>query len=761
MFTFFSSFFFLLLPAISIPIIIHLLFRRRYQRIRWAAMQFLLAAYRHTKTTLLLENLILLILRILLILFLIFLFARPIFRVTKALVTDTLAKDNYILVLDNSYSMGVRSENVSAFDRAKTQGRAIINKMQENDSISMITLNEVSKIELDFFKIRNDKEREQVLHIWDQIPITQMATDVEGSLRLVAQLVRNPDYSNKKIFVFTDLQKNAWEKTVTTNSILELWHEIRNASSVLTVVNVGFPNPQNLGIINLEHDNMVSLAGPNRFMAKIRNYSNQIYKDVAVMFFVDGQKQKTEYVSLAEDQEINVTFEAGFLQAGNHYITLQLPPDSLMLDNIRHLTFEVMDKINVLVVDGDPQTGNFASECDYLMAALGEDNQGLFNIRKVTTDQLSPLMSFAEYDVIVLANVAELDAFVVMEANQKTKLENFVDRGGGLWIWLGEKVSATNYNKTLYGIGRELLPAALDRHTGNINIEENKTTYSLDNFAEHRSWRYFQENKFFLEGLKKCLVYKYFTVILPNNDPNLTILATYTPGKEPAILERQFGRGKILLHTTTVDRHWANFHTDQYGDLFVIMVNELLQYLVLQPYRSHHLYVGSALMKNYDFYFNKIQILNPEDRSTVLESKVVGKSSTGKDIYRIIYANTEVSGIYRIRLSIPTQTLQERPELKRLILADPNLPSPEFQQLQQYFIVNPDPQEGNLQALSEEGFSQRLSGLDLEYKNEIASQFQEDIPIKDQEYWQYVIVILLMLAVAETFFAMWFGRYQK
>ncbi len=61
--------------ACAIPIIIHLLFRRRFQRLKWAAMKFLLAAYKKTKTTLLIEHILLLLLRILMIAVLVLIFA--------------------------------------------------------------------------------------------------------------------------------------------------------------------------------------------------------------------------------------------------------------------------------------------------------------------------------------------------------------------------------------------------------------------------------------------------------------------------------------------------------------------------------------------------------------------------------------------------------------------------------------------------------------------------------------------------------------
>src|SRR4249920_1772449 len=60
---------FLIIAAalVSVPIIIHLINRMRFKRIRWAAMEFLLKAQKRTRRRLIIEQLILLMLRCLLI----------------------------------------------------------------------------------------------------------------------------------------------------------------------------------------------------------------------------------------------------------------------------------------------------------------------------------------------------------------------------------------------------------------------------------------------------------------------------------------------------------------------------------------------------------------------------------------------------------------------------------------------------------------------------------------------------------------------
>src|SRR6266852_3066870 len=105
------------LAGIAIPIIIHLLNRKRFQVVDWGAMQFLQIS-ETTRRRLLIEELLLLLLRMGLIGILVMALAAP--YVTST-VLGNLAKDNrdVVLVIDGSASMGFAATGKSAHDAAK------------------------------------------------------------------------------------------------------------------------------------------------------------------------------------------------------------------------------------------------------------------------------------------------------------------------------------------------------------------------------------------------------------------------------------------------------------------------------------------------------------------------------------------------------------------------------------------------------------------------------------------------------------------
>src|SRR6266513_932218 len=87
---------------ISVPIIIHLINRMRFKRIRWAAMEFLLKAQKRTRRRLIIEQLLLLALRCLLIALVGFL----VLRFTGCGDNTLGGKPNlHIVLLDDTLSM--------------------------------------------------------------------------------------------------------------------------------------------------------------------------------------------------------------------------------------------------------------------------------------------------------------------------------------------------------------------------------------------------------------------------------------------------------------------------------------------------------------------------------------------------------------------------------------------------------------------------------------------------------------------------------
>ena len=122
--TFLSPFLLWFLAAVSVPVAIHLLNKRRHKTLQWAAMQFLLKATRESRGKKKLRHIVILICRALAIAALVFAAARPVVSGLLGWGAGTI--DHVVLVLDRSASMELRSG-----DGQDTKREIVIQKVRE------------------------------------------------------------------------------------------------------------------------------------------------------------------------------------------------------------------------------------------------------------------------------------------------------------------------------------------------------------------------------------------------------------------------------------------------------------------------------------------------------------------------------------------------------------------------------------------------------------------------------------------------------
>src|SRR4051794_17809541 len=107
------------LGAASLPIIIHLLNRRKFREMRWAAMRFLLEAIRKNSRRIRIEQWILLAVRTLLIILVVLAMAKPYLESLGALPILAGQRTHRGLVLDGSLSLAQSSGEGTPLQQAE------------------------------------------------------------------------------------------------------------------------------------------------------------------------------------------------------------------------------------------------------------------------------------------------------------------------------------------------------------------------------------------------------------------------------------------------------------------------------------------------------------------------------------------------------------------------------------------------------------------------------------------------------------------
>ena len=200
------------LIAISAPIIIHLLNRRRFKKIDWAAMDFLLEAQRLNRRRVKLEELILLILRCLALVLIGLLLARPSLNVNLSGVLKAEQTER-IIVLDDSLSMGSGVIGETPMDRLSSVLEKEINAIVNNNGQDLITI--VRTTEPDRFspnaEVLNEDSIGNLLNNLKNIKPSDKRGDLISALNHINDSFESKEVNFKKVvYLMTDLRSSDW-----------------------------------------------------------------------------------------------------------------------------------------------------------------------------------------------------------------------------------------------------------------------------------------------------------------------------------------------------------------------------------------------------------------------------------------------------------------------------------------------------------------------------------------------------------------------
>lgn len=175
------------LACVAIPIVIHLLFRRRRRPIRWAAMRFLLEAMRRQRRRLRLEQILLLVARCLLIALLAAAVARPMLRQAGFLGMDAGAGRRVYILIDNSLTASARDADgpATALDRHKSAAAALLASLGPGDTAGLIAL----AAPADGIVVPASADLSAVANLVNEIQPADSAMDLDSALQDIASAV--------------------------------------------------------------------------------------------------------------------------------------------------------------------------------------------------------------------------------------------------------------------------------------------------------------------------------------------------------------------------------------------------------------------------------------------------------------------------------------------------------------------------------------------------------------------------------------------
>jgi hypothetical protein len=549
----------------SIPVIIHILNRRRYREQKWAAMEYLLRAMRKNRKRLKFEQWLLLAVRCLLVGLLGLALARPMGCAGDA--ASALARQSglHVIVIDDSYSMAYEAERPTAkthLDQAKLLARSLLDRMTPGgDAVAIVTASKPAKT---VFPAGYDLEAAKAAI--SRIDQTATATDLPGALHLASQLAHDASAQPLRTL---DLLTDGTRSSVDVPGS-ELKDAARDASAGFTRIalhDLGLANQQHAAALSLEPASALTTARTGQsFRLLARSFGDDATR--GLQWKLDDQViPGGGDVHLTASSDPQVPVDVKFGRGGPRVVQVTLVgADRLKIDAVRWRAVAVEDRVKVLIVEGERGGGPLGSSGAFLRLALappgggtGKTSASPFDVEAISDLEL-PARALAEQRVVILAGVPQ-----IAEATAR-QLKSFVDAGGVLIVFLGEGVTSEGYAAM---VRSGLTPGALVKR---VASDEKGVTFDFKPEGNlHPMLEAFRREP--KSGLDTARTYTYWQL---ETGPKVErVLDFANDHRDPAITAQSVGAGRVVFVTTSAG---ADGWTSLPGRLaFVSLMQEMVR----------------------------------------------------------------------------------------------------------------------------------------------------------------------------------------
>jgi len=388
------------LALVSIPVIIHLLFRRRFRRVEWAPMRYLKLAIERHRRRIRLEQLLLLLLRMAVIAMLFLALARPLMHAHGwgSWLGGSL-RGSQLVILDDSLSMGYIVDGRSALDRAKTLASSLFESFGPKDRLSLVL---ASKPEQPLLREVVRVSSEEVRLLIDGIEPTGVFVSWLSTLQALDGLVSSGVYPLREVTLITDLRGVGW-----SDELADLASGWTGQNVNVRIMDVGSRDSFNVTLEDFKLVDRLTLVNtPTRIEAHVHNTTGQEIGETDAELIVDGKASTVRLPVLPPGDVTRVPLYVTLGEAGDHRLSLKLPDDAMDGDNQRWLIVHAKERMNVVLVDGEPSADPLGGEADFLALALstGFGQGDGFHIGIATDTEWDTVLA-SDADLIALTNV--------------------------------------------------------------------------------------------------------------------------------------------------------------------------------------------------------------------------------------------------------------------------------------------------------------------------------------------------------------------
>jgi len=713
--------------AIAIPIVIHLLNRRKVEHVVWAAMRFLRIGVERNQRRLRIEDLLLLIIRCVMVAMLALALARPAIKSVMGAMFGR-SEVTAVIIVDQSYSMSQNDGTRSRFDKAKTAAAQIIDTLPGGSSVAVW----MSSDSVNRLIPQPTRDLNLARATIGSATLCDRATDVAPALRSAIELLQVNPSLRKEIYFITDGQASGWKQMDVVRRLLQASRQEISTNLVL----VTSPEDQNLGVADLRQaSGLPGVDEPLRFSVKISNYGSSDARDVRVTLKVDSDDaaDETSIALITPGGSRTISLFAKLHGEGYHTITASIPPDRLPADDNRTIVVRAIGRVSVLLVDGNPGFSPRESEVFFLRNVFAAGDQSLVKATTISPAEL-PMTNLDEFDAVILADVpdfatATLDTFA-----------GYLQHGGGLMFFPGDRLRESFYNQQLLG-KYHFLCASFGTPKGQADAKDKLIALQERGF-EHPISAIWND-----PAAGSPAAANFFRITPLAIDPTGAsefagephVVMKFNDGT-PALLERTWGQGRVIQFASTASTRWNDLPV--HAGIYVPMIYRCLGAIVGRQDEGLNIRAGDTFI-----YQPGIEMLGKTatiTRPMIVQPTVAqtGQSTTvqrdsrqiemDRQLPTLTYDDTDIAGAYGVEIP-------DAPPIK--------------------FAVQSDPDESRLEDLGD-AEKQSLAQLSNVIEWTGAASLEQKLATSrlGTELSLPLIFIVIALAAAETVLASWFSR---
>ncbi len=696
--------------AFLIPLIIHLLNKRKVITVRWGAMHLLHEVLRQRKRKMKIEQLLLLITRIAIPIVLALCLARPVLTALRSL---GLGSSSLIVMLDDSFSMRAPAAQTtlpggSVMEQARQDMQVMLSDLPSGSSAQVILSGGSPRKLLDQATTELDLVPKQL----SDVPSMSGPLAANDAFQAATSALKDAPNAAREVVIVSDFQEADW-KAIADGAALPALDNLlkQEPKPQITFYRVGSDLAENLSIASADISALVAAESqPIGLRVRIKNHGKRPWQDVAVHLEADGARLRTARVSLAPEGEAVLSFTHAFDKVGDHSLSVRLEGDSFADDNAFHSIVQVRNQLNVLLIDGNPGKDPLSGATDFLEIALTPHTAAAASLKDLIRTKKIDMRKLRDDDlrqqeVIIMADVQRL------QGGSMKNIDKFVNEGGGLLVFAGPGCDLDWYNREFFRKGEGPYPAAI-KGQARADSDSLPARILMQRFT-HPAALYFNDAR---AGRLQDAEFRHWLEFIPQRDQTQRIFNL--DRNVPLMIEKKYGRGRVIASATTANAEWSTLPLQPF---FVPLMQRLTTYLATVGSAPAWQLVGSTIRLPLEKaeLGTEFTLRDPTGQTQTLKS-----SKEGDAVFVQSPAITQ-SGIFQLQ-KIGTE--------KTTLLA-----------------FNVDGSESNLKALPIADIQKIAQRHDATFADTLpAYQALDRTRRHGSELWQPLLIALLVLLFAEV-----------